>query len=136
MDERIRIIRSIIVVAKLVKSFGARSFRKSWRLPLRENRTVYENLNEVLLSRSSFYARVFDRHRSDPPSILAPISIGRIGGTGSGLRLPSWSVSFRAAIRFRDRRRNRDDNNQKWQHTTCHCDDNHRQEGSARRGRS
>ena len=40
--ESFGITRSISVVAKLAKSFGARSLRKSWRLPLQENRTVID----------------------------------------------------------------------------------------------
>ncbi len=48
----LRITRSISVVAKLAKSFGARAFRKSWRLPLRGNRTVIDRtfLNNTRLA--------------------------------------------------------------------------------------
>jgi len=38
--EGARTARPIIIVAKLVKSFGARSFRKFWRLPLREKTVI------------------------------------------------------------------------------------------------
>jgi len=38
------IVRLITVVAKLAKSFGTYSFRKSWRLPPRTNRTVIDRV--------------------------------------------------------------------------------------------
>jgi len=55
----LRTNRSIIVVAELAKSFGNRRIRKSWRLPLRADRTV---INRTVLTKEgdSFFDTIPD----------------------------------------------------------------------------